>query len=104
MTILNNSAAIGIVAGGMTLVIITSGIDLSVGSVMGVLLLSQVMFVVFGVSHHGWQFTGLSIGLLVGAFQGVLVAYFGMPAFIATLQDCQYGEVQVIKYRRTSNS
>ena len=29
--------------------------------------------------------TGLSIGLLVGAFQGVLVAYFGMPAFIATL-------------------
>ena len=35
MTILNNSAAIGIVAGGMTLVIITLSIDLSVGSVMG---------------------------------------------------------------------
>ena len=28
--------------------------------------------------------TGLSLGLLVGAFQGTLVAYFGMPAFIAT--------------------
>ena len=35
MTIMNNSAAIGIVAAGMTLVILTAGIDLSVGSVMG---------------------------------------------------------------------
>ena len=35
MTILNNSAAIGVVAAGMTLVILTAGIDLSVGSVMG---------------------------------------------------------------------
>ena len=35
MTILNNSAAIGVIAGGMTLVILTAGIDLSVGSVVG---------------------------------------------------------------------
>ena len=35
MTILNNSAPIGVVAAGMTLVILTAGIDLSVGSVMG---------------------------------------------------------------------
>ena len=86
MTILNNSAAIGIVAGGMTLVIITSGIDLSVGSVMGMTAaLTGYVCSFWGFPPWMAILTGLSIGLLVGAFQGVLVAYFGMPAFIATL-------------------
>jgi len=86
MTILNNSAAIGIVAAGMTLVIITAGIDLSVGSVMG------MTAALTGYVASFWGFppmlaimTGLSIGLAVGAFNGTLVAYFGMPAFIVTL-------------------
>lgn len=86
MTILNNSAAIGIVAAGMTLVIITAGIDLSVGSVMG------MTAALTGYVASFWGFppmlaimTGLSLGLAVGAFNGTLVAYFGMPAFIVTL-------------------
>ena len=86
MTILNNSAAIGIVAGGMTLVIITSGIDLSVGSVMGMTAaLTGYVCSFWGFPPWMAILTGLSLGLLVGAFQGTLVAYFGMPAFIATL-------------------
>ena len=56
MTILNNSAAIGIVAGGMTLVIITSGIDLSVGSVMGMTAALTGYVCSFWDFHLGWQF------------------------------------------------
>lgn len=86
MTILNNSAPIGVVAAGMTLVILTAGIDLSVGSVMGLTAALTGYLVSF------WGFppalaiaSGLGIGLLIGTFNGTLVAYFGMPAFIVTL-------------------
>jgi len=86
MTILNNSAAIGIVAGGMTLVILTAGIDLSVGSVMG------MTAALTGYVASFWGFppflaitTGLCLGALIGLFHGSLIAQFGMPAFIVTL-------------------
>ena len=86
MTILNNSAAIGIVAGGMTLVIITAGIDLSVGSVMGMTAaLTGYVASFWGFPPYLAIMTGLSIGLAIGAFNGSLVAYFGMPAFIVPL-------------------
>ena len=85
MTILNNSAAIGIVAGGMTLVIITAGIDLSVGSVMGMTAaLTGYVASFWGFPPYLAIMTGLGIGLAIGAFNGSLVAYFGMPAFIVT--------------------
>jgi ribose/xylose/arabinose/galactoside ABC-type transport system permease subunit len=86
MTILNNSAAIGIVAGGMTLVIITAGIDLSVGSVVGMTAaLTGYVASFWGFPPYLAIMTGLGIGLAIGAFNGTLVAYFGMPAFIVTL-------------------
>lgn len=86
MTILNNSAAIGIVAGGMTLVIITAGIDLSVGSVVGMTAaLTGYVASFWGFPPYLAIMTGLGIGLAIGAFNGSLVAYFGMPAFIVTL-------------------
>ncbi|MEK9880320.1 MAG: ABC transporter permease [Paracoccaceae bacterium] len=86
MTILNNSAAIGVVAGGMTLVILTSGIDLSVGSVMGMTAaLTGYVASFWGFPPFLAIMTGLGIGLMVGAFNGTLIAYLGMPAFIVTL-------------------
>lgn len=86
MTILNNSAAIGIVAAGMTLVIITAGIDLSVGSVMGMTAaLTGYVASFWGFPPSLAIMTGLSLGLMVGAFHGTMVAYLGMPAFIVTL-------------------
>lgn len=86
MTILNNSAAIGVVAAGMTLVIITAGIDLSVGSVMGMTAaLTGYVASFWGFPPSLAIMTGLSLGLLVGAFHGTMVAYLGMPAFIVTL-------------------
>ena len=86
MTILNNSAAIGVVAAGMTLVIITAGIDLSVGSVMGMTAaLTGYVASFWGFPPSFAILTGLSLGLMIGAFHGTMVAYLGMPAFIVTL-------------------
>jgi len=86
MTILNNSAAIGVVAGGMTLVILTAGIDLSVGSVMGMTAaLTGYVASFWGFPPSLAILTGLGLGVAVGLFNGTLVAYFGMPAFIVTL-------------------
>ena len=86
MTILNNSAALGVIAGGMTLVILTAGIDLSVGSVMG------MTAALVGYVASDWGFPpllailfGLALGLSIGLIHGTLVARFGMPAFIVTL-------------------
>lgn len=86
LTILNNSAALGIVAGGMTLVILTAGIDLSVGSVMGM----TAALMGYVVSYLGLDpltaiAFGIACGMAVGLVHGGLIAWFGMPAFIVTL-------------------
>ncbi|HEY4199880.1 MAG TPA: ABC transporter permease [Devosiaceae bacterium] len=74
-----------IVALGMTMVIITGGIDLSVGSVL--CLCSMVLAVVM---HAGWSIeigiaAAILTALVVGAFNGVLIAYLGFPPFVVTL-------------------
>jgi len=85
-TILNNSAALGIVAAGMTLVILTAGIDLSVGSVMGMCAaLTGYVVSYVGMPPLMAMAFGLGCGAAVGMLHGSLVAYFGMPAFIVTL-------------------
>lgn len=76
---------------GMVMVIITGGIDLSVGSVMG--LSSLVTALCFsagaptGVSIAG----GLLVGLVFGSFNGLLVTLVGLPPFIATLGTLSIG-------------
>ena len=80
-----NFAFVAIIAIGMTAVIITGGIDLSVGAV---LVLSGM--VVGMTMHEGlsiWLAVPLALGaaLLVGAINGVLVAYVGVPPFVVTL-------------------
>ena len=86
MTILNNSAAIGVIAGGMTLVILTAGIDLSVGSVVGLCgALTGYLVSFWGFSPVEAILAGLGIGGVIGLIHGILIARFGMPAFIVTL-------------------
>lgn len=86
MTILNNSAAIGVVAGGMTLVILAAGIDLSVGSVMGmVAAVTGYIVSYWGLPPWLAILCGLALGAMIGGIHGTLVAYVGMPAFIVTL-------------------
>ena len=76
----------GILACGMTLVIITGGIDLSVGSILG---LTAVLFSIFTI-HWGWSPVlaipaVLAAGLLCGAVSGGITAFFRIQPFIATL-------------------
>jgi ribose transport system permease protein len=80
-----NFAFVGIIALGMTAVIITGGIDLSVGAVLA------LSGMVIGMSMNNgtpfWAAVPLALGtaLLVGAFNGVMTAHVGMPSFVVTL-------------------
>lgn len=89
------ASVVAIVATGMVLVIVTRNIDLSVGSVLGVL--GMIMAVIqaewlpglLGFEHPmTWLITlvlGIVAGALIGAFQGMWIAYAKVPAFIVTL-------------------
>ncbi|WIY00707.1 ABC transporter permease [Amycolatopsis mongoliensis] len=84
-TILRLAAAIGVVSVGMTFVIISGGIDLSVGSMVG---LAGVWLTTLATQSYGpWVMVlcGLAVGLGCGLVNGVLVAYGKVVPFIATL-------------------
>jgi putative multiple sugar transport system permease protein len=71
---------------GMLLIIITGGIDLSVGSVVAVIgALAGVLIVRYDVNWIAVVAICLLLGAMIGAFQGYFVAYRKIPAFIVTL-------------------
>lgn len=83
---LRQASVYGILACGMTLVIITGGIDLSVGSLLA---LVAVLFSLFQI-HYGWSaWIGVPLALLIGsacgAASGTLTAWLRIQPFIATL-------------------
>ena len=80
-----NFAFVGIVALGMTVVIISGGIDLSVGSVL--CLSAMVLAISMNAGNSLAVSATLAIGasLLVGAINGVLIAYLRIPSFVVTL-------------------
>ena len=89
------TAVVGIMATGMVLVIVTRNIDLSVGSMLAVvgmfmgLLQAEWLPQWFGFDQpYTWLITlaaGIALGAVIGAFQGSIIAYLGVPAFIVTL-------------------
>jgi ribose transport system permease protein len=80
-----NFAFIGIIAMGMTAVIITGGIDLSVGSIVG--LSGIVTGLVLHAGYPLWAAiaAGLLTALLCGLVNGILIAYVRLSSFIVTL-------------------
>jgi ribose transport system permease protein len=78
-------ALFGIVSVGMTFVILTRGIDLSVGSIVGVVAVASAMMLSSGVPIPVTMVAALAFGAALGALNGIGVAFFGMPAFIMTL-------------------
>ena len=78
-------AVLTIIALGMTLVILTEGIDLSLGPVLGLCGVVMAMLAVSGWPIGFAVAAALAIGAAFGLVNGVLVAYVGMPAFIVTL-------------------
>ena len=80
-----NFAPFGIMALGMTCVIITGGIDLSVGSIMGLVAIVAGLFLTW---EYSWYFAfsaGMLAGLACGAVNGFFIAYVGMSPFVVTL-------------------
>jgi D-xylose transport system permease protein len=84
--IAQQTAVVGILATVMVLIIVTRHIDLSVGSVMGFVgvLVAYLMY----TANWSWQaasLAGLGAAIAVAMYQGALVAFVGVPAFVVTL-------------------
>ena len=86
LSIVMQQASINIVlAAGMTFVILTGGIDLSVGSTLAAAAMGAVIMSL--VPGLGWLgiLAGLGIGLIFGLANGALIAFLALPPFIVTL-------------------
>ncbi|HOE88951.1 MAG: Ribose transport system permease protein RbsC [Spirochaetes bacterium ADurb.Bin315] len=85
ITVIKQTSVVGIIAIGVTLVIVTGGIDLSLGSVVALSGVVAGFALAKGASNFVGILIGALIGLLCGLISGVIVAYLELPAFIATL-------------------
>ena len=84
--ILFEYAEYGILAAGMTLVIITAGIDLSVGSVVGfAATMFSLLLVGYGWSPLAAIAATIAVTALMGALSGFIIARFRIQPFVATL-------------------
>jgi ribose transport system permease protein len=83
--ITRNFSFIGIMALGMVAVIATGGIDLSVGSIMGLVAVVSGLLLQAGNAWWLAVVCGLAAGAVAGAINGVLIAYIGISAFVVTL-------------------
>lgn len=85
ISIVLQQASINIVlAAGMTFVILTGGIDLSVGSVLAAAAMAAVIASTWPVGWLGVPL-GMVVGLLFGLANGAFIALLGLPPFIVTL-------------------
>jgi len=87
VNVLRQSAVIGIIACGVTFIIITGGIDLSSGSLVAMI---GVLVAMMARAEYGWPLIvpiigGLALGALAGGINGTLIAKTKIPPFIATL-------------------
>ena len=84
--ILVQASVIALLAGGQTFVILTGGVDLAVGALTALAgAVAGHMMVKIGVDPYLAMVAALAIGAAVGLFNGYLVAFVGIPAFIVTL-------------------
>lgn len=107
LVVLQQAAIIGVISIGVTFVITSGGIDLSVGSVMG---LSTVWASTLATQTMAEDFhwiimvlTAVLVGTAAGTISGIIVAYGGVVSFIATLAMlvAARGLAEIISDRRT---
>ena len=87
VNMLRQTSINGLLAIGMTFVVLTGGIDLSVGSIVGAAGMFSALAAraETGIPWPIAVLIGLGVGLLLGAVNGIVVSYLKVPAFIATL-------------------
>jgi ribose/xylose/arabinose/galactoside ABC-type transport system permease subunit len=83
--VLQQTAVIGIAALGMTLVIIASGIDLSVGSIIAVVTVVIAQLITRGWSPLSAALAGVAVAAACGAFSGLLITRLRLLPFVVTL-------------------
>ncbi len=83
--ILLGNAYVAVAAIGMSMVIISGNIDISVGALIGVLATVSGSLAVAGAPIFVAWLAPILIGIAVMAFQGAIVAYLGIPAIVVTL-------------------
>ena len=97
------AAALLIVSLGMTLVILTEGIDLSLGAVLGLSgVVMSVLLVSDGLALPWALAAALLVGVVAGSVNGGFIAYAGLPPFIVTLGT--YGMAQSLAMVLTSGN
>ncbi len=85
LDILQGNAYIAVAAIGMAMVIITGNIDISVGSLVGLLAIISGKLAVAGAPVLVAWFVPLLVGAMVGALIGFIVAYLRVPSIVVTL-------------------
>lgn len=97
VTLAVQATSVAILATGMVLVIVARNIDLSVGSVVGLVAMTYATLMtdwlpnIFGMGPDfplRWLIAlaiGIGLGAAIGAFQGFIIAYIGVPSFVVTL-------------------
>src|SRR5918995_680116 len=85
LNILQQSSINACIALGMTMVIISGGIDLSVGPTAALSAVLAASAMVVGVPAPLAILLALAVGVACGVFNGVLIAYAGLQPFIVTL-------------------
>lgn len=107
LTIIRYASIIGVISIGMTFVITAGGIDLSVGSVMGLAtVLASLTAVQAAATSTSWVLMvaiALAVGAVAGLINGVVIAYGNVVAFMATLAMLvgARGLAELISGRRT---
>ena len=96
---LRDTARYGVMAVGMTFVIVNKDLDLSVGSTYG--LTGVVFAIIFSPTHFGLGLAEALVGCLllgtfIGLLNGTLVTFLKVPAFIATLTTLLIGRGMVL--------
>ena len=85
LNILRQVALIGIISVGMTMVLLTAGIDLSVGSVMGVGTVSTALLMLSGMPYGLAMIIVLAVSTGIGFLNGLMVTKLMIPPLITTL-------------------
>jgi ribose transport system permease protein len=107
LVILRQASIIGVISVGMTLVIIAGGIDLSVGSVMGLASVVAALTAVQDLAEQSHWIVMIVVALLVGIgaglINGIVIAYGNVVAFMATLAMlvAARGLAEILADRRT---
>ncbi len=84
-TIIQQSVTYGLMGIGMTAVIITGGIDLSVGSALALLACLSAQLAKAGVPVPIWILLCAGLGFMMGCFNGVLISKLHLQPFVATM-------------------